>query len=1140
MIRDIDRSHSRRDCLTDEDLYRYISGEGIADAHTAAEMHFARCPECRRNLAELLEILHPEAGQDSEIQEPAKAELDRAVALVGDIARKEQAVGSSLFRRLRVPLAAAAMIGFVAVNLIGFKYFYEKRRSQAFFNEAKLALEKSYTGTSPGNLRLALPFSPASVNRKSTGSESFRRVENLFSKALAVREDMAEAHLGLGYIYLAEAYYSLAKSEFEAALGSRKNHPQALLGRGVAQYEEAVGGSDPLRRHELLKNALSDFDAVLKLDPGCIEARYDKIQALFESGLYDEVLREIDGYLSRDSRSIWADGLRQLKIKIEATRAGYLEQIINNAARKRDELGLMDLSRQVPSVIPGQIWSALRQSLDGQPGDNRNPGAEDLVWAAKTMEAGYRAATGDHSLSNMIQFYAGLSPPEREVKRSLEKEFQDIIRVHQAGQLDLALRRSKILESQFLIIRDFWELINLHHLRGNCLSMSRADFRGAASEYREMYRISELLRAPFYRARSLNLLSLNLRDQRKFDESRSLANRAEEIAVQYKLSRARINAHYVLGNRLELLGQFEPALQEYSAALKIAYPEVDCLKVLDLLDNAGAVMDRIGREKEAGALYRLALQQEERFLRDRVLQEIPEVILLRLNLFFKQGELALRSGDLSGAESMFRKSLESASPGMIELQARNRIGLAEVFLRSRRAADADRILAPAMNLVEAGPYPEIAWQANFEKGKILEQSGQKQPALLRFKESIRALEEMRQFVGPNEFRHSFLIDRYEPFKAAVSLLSESGDKQELLKFLDKAKSRTMRETLQLPESGVEAAERPAAGKANAFTTVEYFFMQGSLLILAKSGEGIETFTRKISADAIDREVKEFLECIRVNDASRFLRLGRQLYSQLIAPVEKSLFAKAGGTLVILPDGPLYLLPFAGLQDAAGRFLVEKTPVAYAPSRSIFHHCLMPKRELSGEGGRLLLIDGSQGLPNAQDEIAYLSNLFGRNAEILSAKNVPIPAAAVGNSKILHFSGHATLVQGQPVLMLQRIPKEVVLDCPMIRSWKMPQCRLVNLAGCSTGIGPVAEGESPWGLIPAFLDAGASSIIASLMDVDDASTRIISRRFYDQLQGGAGIAKALQSAQLAVLNSVRSGSNFQPQSWIPYVVVGNPR
>jgi CHAT domain-containing protein len=1140
MIRDIDRRHSQRDCLTDGDLYRYISGEGSADAHMAAEIHFAGCPECRRNLAELLEILHPAEERNSEIQEPAKAEIDRAVALVTHIARKEHAVGSNLFRRLRMPLAAAAMIGFVAVNLIGFKYFYEKNRSQKFFNDAKLELEKSYTGTSPGNLRLALPFSPTSVTRKSTGSESLRNVENLFSKALAIREDMTEAHLGLGYIHLAEADYALAKSEFETVLGSRKNHPQALLGRGVAQYEEAVGGSDPLLRHELLKNALNDFDAVLNLDPGSVEARYDKIQALFESGSYDEVLREIDGYLSRDSSSIWAEGLRQLKLKIEATRAGSVEQIISDAARNRDTLVLLDLSRQLPLTIPGQIWSALRRSLDGQDADNRNPGAEDLVWAAKVMEDGYSTATGDHSFINMIQFYAGLSPPERELKRSLEKEFQDVIRVHQAGQLDLALRRSKILESQFLKIKDSWELINLHHLRGNCLSMGRADFRGAASEYREMYRISEVLGAPFYRARSLNLLAVNLRDQRKFDESSSLANRAKEIAVQYKFNRVQINAHYILGNRYELLGQFEPALQEYSAALKMAYSELDCLRILDILDSAGSVMDRLGRLKEAGALYRLGLQQEERFIKGRVLEEIPEVVLFRLNLLYKQGELALRSGDLSGAESQFRKSLESAGAGMVELQARNRVGLAEVFLRLQRAEDADRVLAPAMDLVDAGQYPEIAWQANFEKGKILEWSGQKQQALSRYKESIHALEEMRQFVGLDESRHSFLIDRYEPFKAAVSLLFESGEKQELLKFLDKAKSRTMRETLKLPESSVAAAERPATGKGDAFTTVDYFFTQGSLLILAKSGENIEAFIQKITADAMDREVKEFLECIQANDSSRFLRIGRQLYSQLIAPVERSVFAKASGTLVLFPDGPLYLLPFSGLPDSNGRFLVEKTPIAYAPSRSIFNHCLVPKQERSGEGNRLLLIDGSQGLPNAQDEIAYLLSLFGRNAEILSAKNVPIPPADLGNLNILHFSGHATSVQGQPVLMLQKIPKEVVLDCAMIRNWKMPRCRLVNLAGCSTGIGPAAEGESPWGLIPAFLDAGASSIVASLMDVDDASTRLISRRFYDQLQMGAGIAKALQSAQLFVLNSVRSGSNFQPQSWIPFVLVGNPQ
>jgi CHAT domain-containing protein len=105
---------------------------------------------------------------------------------------------------------------------------------------------------------------------------------------------------------------------------------------------------------------------------------------------------------------------------------------------------------------------------------------------------------------------------------------------------------------------------------------------------------------------------------------------------------------------------------------------------------------------------------------------------------------------------------------------------------------------------------------------------------------------------------------------------------------------------------------------------------------------------------------------------------------------------------------------------------------------------------------------------------------------------------------------------------------------------MQQSKLVNLAGCSTGIGPIADGEAPWGLIPAFLDAGSPAVLASLMEVDDASTSSLSCRFYDQLRKGVGIAKALQTAQLALLDSVRTPSDTKPQSWTPYILVGNPQ
>jgi CHAT domain-containing protein len=65
-------------------------------------------------------------------------------------------------------------------------------------------------------------------------------------------------------------------------------------------------------------------------------------------------------------------------------------------------------------------------------------------------------------------------------------------------------------------------------------------------------------------------------------------------------------------------------------------------------------------------------------------------------------------------------------------------------------------------------------------------------------------------------------------------------------------------------------------------------------------------------------------------------------------------------------------------------------------------------------------------------------------------------------------------------MLDPVPHPAYLDSKTIASWHLRKNRLVTLAGCETGVGPQAEGETPWGLIPAFLEAGAPALIVSLL------------------------------------------------------------
>ena len=1130
-------------CLTDSDLYSYIARQGGAERLSLWESHLANCSPCRQNLAGLLKILNPDAEQDrSVVTEPSKEELDRTIAIIQEVSRKERAGRNRLFPGIRWSVAAAAAIGFVALGFMLFQHLYEMRKSESFFSQARKVLEQSYTGTSPSNLRLALPFISASTNRGVTEREALRMAENLFYQALAFREGMVEAHLGLACIYLDESKFSLARGEFQKVLDIQKEHVQALIGRGVAKYEEAAQCSDPLQRNSLIVGALSDFNAVLRLDPHSNEARYDKVWALFDSGMHKEALQEIEVYLSRDPKSNWAEELKGLKTRMQATKISAVEVEVLRAARERDKAALWELARQAPHQLPTAIQSTMRQSLELEqapliPG---NPNSEDLRWAAETMEEAYSISTGDHSLKASLAFYIGLSPPQRALRKALDKELQNIAQQYSNGKFTAVLQSSKPLERRYAELKDFWQLASLHHLRGNSFYLGKADFYSAEGEFREMLGIAGRLNAPNMIAQAMASLAMIYGMQRKFDDSLRYSARLKSLAQTHKMESWRMYACVTMGNQFRRMGQFEQSLREYAAALEMAYRLLDGMKIIETLEHLGEAMDGLGRIQEATAYYHQALLEQDRYFRSGVIQAKLETRIRQLNLLSKQGDIALRTGDFASAETYFRESLQYNPSGMIELEGRNRVGLAEIYLNTNRIREAEDMLKSAMAISASGQYPDIEWRAKSINGRLLERTGNHGEALISLQQSIEILERMRQRITPEDLRHSFLTDRFDPFKLMVSLLYDSAqDKRRVLEFVDRAKSLTLKEHLKQDGLASESPMDWLAVEKYPYPIVEYFFAYDKLLIFF-SGQGkINAVSQNIPKGELSRQIQTYLESIRGNDSKTFIKTARLLYDELIAPIEKNALADSSETLVILPDGPLHLLPFAGLQDRNGRFLIEKTPLTFAPSRSVFKHCLFSNRGRT-VGNRAVLIDGSSNLPNAREELVYLSRLYGQNASILAPKDLPAFSQAVARSEILHFSGHADNVQGKPVLLLQTSPREIYLDCQVIHTWRMPRVNLVNLAGCSTAIGPLSEGEAPWGLIPAFLNAGAPAIIASLMPVDDFSTKRLNFRFYDLLKNGVRKAKALQRAQLALLDSVRSGSNLKPQFWVPYILVGNPQ
>jgi CHAT domain-containing protein len=395
---------------------------------------------------------------------------------------------------------------------------------------------------------------------------------------------------------------------------------------------------------------------------------------------------------------------------------------------------------------------------------------------------------------------------------------------------------------------------------------------------------------------------------------------------------------------------------------------------------------------------------------------------------------------------------------------------------------------------------------------------------------------MRHGVHTRDLKQTFFNNRFDPFKAIIALLIKSGNKERALEYADRAKAAALRDDL----SSIRWSRFSNNKAVDENPSVEYIFTNEGLLIFFSDYGRVEVSFREVSRDAIGRQVNELLSSVRNHNPRAFAGLAKSLYQELIRPVEKYVGGWDARALVILPDGPLHLLPFAGLMDERGSFLLEKIPISYAPSRSVLRYCqsASPYRQAQ-ENVRMLLIDGTRGLPHARDELDFISKIYRAGIRAGTGELLHLERY-VQQSEIVHFAGHAVTEQEKTVLILQEGPKQINLDSGMVRRWDLSRAQLVNLAGCSTGIGPVAEGEAPWGLIPAFLNAGAHSIIASLLPVDDESTQKMNCMFYEFLKKGETKAKALQLAQQSLLRTTRQNPDGTPQSWIPYVLIGNPR
>ncbi|MGB6014741.1 MAG: CHAT domain-containing tetratricopeptide repeat protein [Nodosilinea sp.] len=284
---------------------------------------------------------------------------------------------------------------------------------------------------------------------------------------------------------------------------------------------------------------------------------------------------------------------------------------------------------------------------------------------------------------------------------------------------------------------------------------------------------------------------------------------------------------------------------------------------------------------------------------------------------------------------------------------------------------------------------------------------------------------------------------------------------------------------------------------------------------------------------------------------------KDLHKVLIDPIVDLLPTDPNAKVVFVPQGNLFLVPFAALQDDDGTYLIEKHTILTAPSIQVFGLANEATLRLrSAGGGRSLgprsgngianaLVVGNPTMPTVWSPTAsgdytesQLPALAYAGAEAEAIGNFLNVTPLLGNqatearikqqlptAQLIHLATHGLLDYGDPraygtldvpgaVALAPGNSEDGLLTSAEILEMDL-QAELAVLSACDTGRGKIT-GDGVVGLSRSLITAGVPSVVVSLWSVPDDATAELMTEFYRQLDQGQDKAQALRQAMLITM------------------------
>lgn len=270
---------------------------------------------------------------------------------------------------------------------------------------------------------------------------------------------------------------------------------------------------------------------------------------------------------------------------------------------------------------------------------------------------------------------------------------------------------------------------------------------------------------------------------------------------------------------------------------------------------------------------------------------------------------------------------------------------------------------------------------------------------------------------------------------------------------------------------------------------------------------------------------------------------QKLHQLLIAPIANILPSQANAHIIFIPQGELFLVPFAALKDTKGKYLIEQHTISTAPSIQALNLLYQRQQQNQGVAKDILVVGNPtissqlgepRQLPGAEQEAKAIAHLFNTQALTGDTATETAVVQRMPQAKIIHLATTAYLDDRQGlgnVLALTPSGKDDgLLTFEEILNLKL-KAELVVLSANDTALGKITN-DSVMGLSRSFFSAGVSSVIGSLWDISDQQTAFLMIEFYRKLSENPDKTAALRHAMLATMKK-----SPNPEYWAAFTLIG---